>query len=72
MDRDSIATGALRRGRPPIAAETSQLPACTVPAALHDAVAREAMRRDVPVARVVREALVFHLKNCARTDTGAR
>lgn len=63
MGRDETPSGALRRGgRPPLAAQTSQLPACTVPAALHDAVSREAIRRDVPVARVVREALVFHLK----------
>jgi len=63
MGRDETAARSMNRGgRPPLAAQTSQLPACTVPAALHDAVSREAIRRDVPVARVVREALVFHLK----------
>lgn len=63
MGGHQTSAGSLKRGgRPPLAAQTSQLPACTVPAALHDAVSREAIRRDVPVARVVREALVFHLK----------
>jgi predicted HicB family RNase H-like nuclease len=53
---------AIRRGRPPIAAYVSQLPACTVPTDLHDAVVRQALRRQVSVAQVVREALIFHLK----------
>jgi hypothetical protein len=51
-----------RIGRPPIAAHVSQLPACTVPAAVHDAIARQAIRRDQPVAQVVRDALLFYLK----------
>lgn len=67
MDRDTAQIGSVKRvGRPPISAHTSQLPACTVPASVHDAIAREAVRRDVPVARVVREALVFHLKTHGR------
>lgn len=49
-------------GRPSLAAETSQLPATTVPAAVHDAVAREALRRGVSQASVVRDAVVSHLK----------
>jgi hypothetical protein len=52
-----------RRGRPPLAERVSQLPATTLPLELHDAVTREALRRDVPVAQVVRDALVSHLKN---------
>jgi hypothetical protein len=52
-----------KRGRPPLAATVSQLPACAVPAAVHDAVVREAIRRDVSVAHVVRDALISHLKN---------
>lgn len=51
-----------RIGRPPLAATVSQLPACRVPASLHDAVAREALRRDVSIARVMRDALVSHLQ----------
>lgn len=51
-----------RRGRPRLASRVSQLPACAVPTSLHDAVALEAMRRDVPVAEIVREALISHLK----------
>ena len=49
-------------GRPRLAPEVSQLPATTVPVPVHDAVIREAARRDVSVAQVVREAIVFHLK----------
>lgn len=53
---------AIKIGRPALAAETSQLPATTVPASVHDAVAREAIRRGVSQASVVREAVVSHLK----------
>lgn len=60
----------MKRGRPPIAPHTSQIPATTVPASWHDAVAREAVARDVPVAQVVREAIFCHLKN--RQTEGAR
>jgi hypothetical protein len=52
-----------RRGRPSVALVVSQLPATTVPAGWHDAVAREAIRRDVSVAQVVRDAVFSHLKN---------
>lgn len=51
-----------RRGRPPLAARCSQIPATRVPTAVHDAAAREAIRRGVPVARVVRDALISHLQ----------
>jgi len=50
-------------GRPALAPEVSQIPAVTVPVQLHDAVIAEALYRDVSVARVVREALIYHLKN---------
>jgi len=53
----------MKVGRPPIAPHVSQLPACTVPTSVHDAVSREALRRDVSVASVVRDALVSHLKS---------
>jgi hypothetical protein len=46
-----------------MAPEMSQLPATAIPAQIHDAIAREAVRRDVSVARVVREAVISHLKN---------
>lgn len=52
-----------RRGRPSIAVSVSQLPASTVPTSVHDAVVREALRRDVSVAQVVRDAMISHLKN---------
>jgi hypothetical protein len=58
--------GAVKRGRPPLAPSVSQLPACTVPTPVHDAVIRESIRRDVSVARVVRDALISHLKNTGR------
>ncbi len=51
------------RGRPAIAEHTSQLPATTVPSPMHDAAIREALRRDVSVAQVVRDALFDHLNN---------
>jgi hypothetical protein len=60
-----------RVGRPPIASKVSQLPACTVPADVHDAVIRQALRRDVSVAQVVREALVFHLKTASSGGSAA-
>lgn len=41
----------------------SQLPATTVPASVHDALVREAFRRDVKVAVVIREAVISHLNN---------
>lgn len=53
----------VKRGRPPLADEVSRIPAVTVPASLHDAVVREAARRDVPVAQIVREALISDLNN---------
>lgn len=62
-DRRQVPRGERRRGRPPIAASVSQLPAVTLPTHLHDAAIHEASRRGVPVAQVVREALFFHLKN---------
>jgi hypothetical protein len=49
-------------GRPRIADQTSQIPPTTVSTRVHDAVVSEAFRRDVSVAQVVRDALVFHLK----------
>jgi len=49
-------------GRPPLAAEVSQIPATRVPAPIHDALIREASRRAVPVAAVVREAIISHLE----------
>lgn len=52
----------MKVGRPSLAREVSQLPATTVPVRLHDAAIREALRRDVPVAQVVRDALISHLK----------
>lgn len=55
-----------KRGRPSLAASVSQIPATTVPTDLHDAAVREALRRHVPVARVVRDALFFHLKKTTR------
>jgi predicted HicB family RNase H-like nuclease len=60
-------------GRPPLAAQVSQLPATRVPAAVHDAVIREALQRDVSVAAVVREAITAHLhtrgtRPATRTD----
>lgn len=54
-----------RRGRPNLAPDVSQLPACAVPTPLYDAVAHEALRRDVSIAQVVRDALIYHLKNRA-------
>ena len=54
------------RGRPALADEVSRLPATTVPADVHDAVVREAMRRDVSVASVVRDAVISGLKNRQR------
>lgn len=51
------------RGRPRIASAVSQIPACIVPAYLHDAIAKEALVRRVSVAQVVRDALFSHLKN---------
>lgn len=60
-----------RGGRPAIANKVSQLPACTVPACVHDAVIRQALQRDVSVAQIVREALVFHLKTRRQGDTAA-
>lgn len=56
-------------GRPPLADQVSQLPACTVPARLHDAAVAEATARRVSVAHVVREALVFHLETSAARRT---
>lgn len=49
-------------GRPPLSDSMSQIPATRVPSAVHDAAAREALRRGVPVARVVRDALISHLQ----------
>lgn len=40
----------------------SQLPACRVPSVVHDAAAREALRRGVSLARVQRDALITHLR----------
>jgi hypothetical protein len=51
------------RGRPRVAPVTSQMPATTVPASVHDAFVREALNRRVDVAVIVREALFSHLKN---------
>lgn len=62
----------MKRGRPPLAASVSQLPACAVPTDLHDAVSREALRRDVSVARVIRDALIYHLKNRTMAVTAAQ
>lgn len=62
----------MKRGRPRIAADVSQLPACTVPALMHDALAREALYRDVSVAQVIRDALFFHLKNSVMQGTSAQ
>lgn len=70
MAQDQI--GKVRRGRPPIAADVSQLPATTVPAAVHNALAREALRRDVPMAQVVREAIISHLENRQSAEPAAR
>lgn len=39
------------------------MPATAVPTTVHDAVVREALRRDVPVAQIVRESVITHLKN---------
>lgn len=61
----------LKRGRPSIAVDVSQLPATTVPTSLHDAAIREALRRDVSVAQVVREAMFFHLRNTLQAQTSA-
>lgn len=61
----------MKRGRPPIADSVSQLPATTVPTTLHDAASREALRRDVSLAQIVREALFFHLKRTAMAQTTA-
>jgi len=52
----------MKVGRPSIADSVSQLPATTVPTSVHDAAIREALRRDVSVAQVVREAMISHLK----------
>jgi hypothetical protein len=57
-----------KRGRPRLAPEMSQLPACRVPAALHDAAINEAIGRDVPVCQVIRDALILHLQNRLQTD----
>jgi hypothetical protein len=52
-----------KRGRPRLAPEVSQLPATTVPAHVHDALIREALKRDVSAARVIRDAVNSYLKN---------
>lgn len=61
------------RGRPRVAAETSQVPAVRVPAALHDALARRALREGHPVAVLIRRALraFLHLENGVADETGA-
>lgn len=56
-----------RRGRPRLAAEVSNLPSTRVPAAVHDALVREASRRRIAVARVIREAVIRHLHNPVST-----
>jgi hypothetical protein len=47
-------------GRPPIAADVVDLHT-RVPAPIYDAIAVEAIRRGIPVARVVREVLQEHV-----------
>jgi hypothetical protein len=63
--------GLKRGGRPRVAAEVSMLPACTVATSIHDAACAEALRRDVSVARVVRDALFFYLKTRQQQTTSA-
>lgn len=65
MARDTGTHSALavRRGRPPMAPVVSQLPATTVPAPVHDAAVHLAAQRGQPVAEVVREAVISHLKS---------
>lgn len=67
--RTTLRTGDRRRGRPRIAVCVSQLPACAVSTAVHDAVALEAIRRGVSVAHVIRDALFSHLKNSVMRAT---
>lgn len=62
----------MKRGRPRIALQVSQMPAVTVPALIHDAYTREALRRDVSVAEVVREALFSHLKTVQTGRVGTQ
>jgi hypothetical protein len=54
-----------------IAAEVSMLPGVTLPAQMHDAVIQQALRRDVSVARVVREAILFYLNHHKQAQTSA-
>lgn len=61
----------MKRGRPRIASQVSQMPAVVVPAVVHDAYAREALRRNVPMAEVVREALFSHLETVREGTTRA-
>lgn len=60
MAQDS--TREVKRGRPPIAAVVADLHT-RVPAPVYDAIAIEAIRRKVTVARVVREALEAHIES---------
>jgi hypothetical protein len=62
---------AKRLGRPPLAPETTQLPACTVPSPVYDAVALEALQRGVSMAQVQREAVISHLKSRQQDQTMA-
>lgn len=55
-------------GRPKIAPDVSRLPSCVIPTPVHDAVIREATRRDVSVAQVVRDALLSHLQRLASVN----
>lgn len=52
----------MKRGRPPLAAQTSTLSPVRCSVALHDRVIQEALRRDVSVAAVVREAIAVYLQ----------
>lgn len=55
MGRNEIALGSMKRGRP---REFDGTPvSIRLPRALHDALAREALRRDVELSKVIRERL---------------
>lgn len=61
----------VKRGRPRLAVVVSQIPATRVPAELHDSIVLLALHLGVPVARVVREALVSHLQSVKTVENGA-
>jgi predicted HicB family RNase H-like nuclease len=61
----------VKRGRPKVAETISNL-TVRLDANVHDALIREALHRDVPVAEVVREALFSHLVNSPMQGTSAQ